>query len=317
MWYCLRYIKHKVEYKRVTPPYQTIADIKPQYALIHIPYFSQTCFSHVLFTWIDVEAQLDDTFWVMNYMATIVRDHTYTLFQLDSVWKMELVLSSITCHIGPMIHSIFPSIIQVSNYSYKLFISLYMYIDGCKHLGQQKISHNQQHWNTKSSILLYYNYLSQLSLPKCQYINMGFRLPGIKKATLAAIQGSSKVLHVCQRAALQSMWERKWNGLWSRYHTWTVLILWRWNWIRCILILTHFCISLLSWTCSLSRFLLSYLSNCIKMFIWMRYLVHEPWSHTFSLHVSSWVRDTALLNWLQFMINQILWFQWIRSQRLN
>jgi len=85
MWYCLRYIKHKVEYKRVTPPYQTIADIKPQYALIHIPYFSQTCFSHVLFTWIDVEEQLDDTFWVMNYMATIVRDHTYTLFQLDSV----------------------------------------------------------------------------------------------------------------------------------------------------------------------------------------------------------------------------------------
>jgi len=32
MWYCLRYIKHKVEYKRVTPPYQTIANIKPQHA---------------------------------------------------------------------------------------------------------------------------------------------------------------------------------------------------------------------------------------------------------------------------------------------
>lgn len=47
-----------------------IDNLRSPHALIGIPYFWKHAFEHVLFTWPDLEEQLDGIFELMNYKAT-------------------------------------------------------------------------------------------------------------------------------------------------------------------------------------------------------------------------------------------------------
>jgi len=62
--------------------------------------------------------------------------------------------------VGPMTHTRFPSIIELSNDSYKLFICIY--IDGFKHLGQQTQPAAFEHQKLASYLQLsFHNFLFQ------------------------------------------------------------------------------------------------------------------------------------------------------------
>jgi len=97
-----------------------------------------------------------------------LKDGTCAIFYNMSYWSHD------SQHF-PLNHSSIKGFLQTFH------LSLYMYIDGYKYLRQRKISHNQQHLNTKSSILLYYNHLFSTFSSKVSIHQNGFSVTWYQK----------------------------------------------------------------------------------------------------------------------------------------